>query len=518
VFVLSISSLKGGVGKTTVALGLASAAWARGLRTLVVDLDPQADVSTGLNPQARSRVSVADVLTDPTPENVRNAIVPSGWKGGAGGTVDLMLGSPAAISLDSPQPSVREIWRLEEALALIEPDYDLVVIDCPPSLNALTRTGWAASDRVVMVTEPGLFSVAAADRGLRALDELRRAVSPRLQPLGIVVNRARMQSVEHQFRIRELREMFGPLVLPPFLPERTALQQAQGAAKPVHEWPGDSAQEVAEIFDRHLDRVIRTFERQDEDQSGDRDESAVEVPAPVAQTVLDRTEDANEIETLEPEIEFTSNDIAADQGELIDSADEPDETDVTPEREPDSSEKIVDEAAADVLDPSEPADHETVNEEEDEDEDSFPAPVYIHSKFAAATESETANTVESDDAGGDDDGGDDSSNTNPSVVTGTFGGDSSEASSTESAASDGGADGSGTEAGASTESPLDPSSFSHADTPMFSVLAADFGSSRSTANAQGDSFLESPAERAMFGIADDVPMTRRARLRRVHRD
>ena len=116
-----------------------------------------------------------------------------------------------------------------------------MLIDCAPSLNALTRTAWAASDRVAVVTEPGLFSVAAADRALRAIEEIRRGLSPRLQPLGIIVNRARVQSLEHQFRIKELRDMFGPLVLSPQLPERTSLQQAQGAAKPLHIWPGESA-------------------------------------------------------------------------------------------------------------------------------------------------------------------------------------------------------------------------------------------------------------------------------------
>lgn len=256
-FVLSISSLKGGVGKTTVTLGLASAAWARGIRTLVVDLDPQADVSTGLGVPPKGHGSVAEVLEDPSEEHVRRAIVRSPWSEGEERVVDVMAGSTAALNFDGPHPSVREIWRIEEALAIIEREYDLVLIDCPPSLNALTRTGWAASDRVAIVTEPGLFAVAAADRALRAVDELRRALSPRLQPIGIIVNRARMQSVEHQFRVRELRDMFGPLVLPPFLPERTALQQAQGAAKPVHLWPGDSAAEMAEHFDRIFDRVLR---------------------------------------------------------------------------------------------------------------------------------------------------------------------------------------------------------------------------------------------------------------------
>jgi hypothetical protein len=100
--------------------------------------------------------------------------------------------------------------------------------------------------------------VAAADRALRAIEEIRRGLSPRLQPLGIIVNRARVQSLEHQFRIKELRDMFGPLVLSPQLPERTSLQQAQGAAKPLHIWPGESAQEMARNFDQLLDRVLRT--------------------------------------------------------------------------------------------------------------------------------------------------------------------------------------------------------------------------------------------------------------------
>ncbi|WP_375401662.1 ParA family protein [uncultured Amnibacterium sp.] len=255
--VLSVSSLKGGVGKTTVTLGLASAAFARGVSTLVVDLDPQSDVSTGMDVGVNP-VNVADVLGNPREKTVRAAIVSSGWTRGRGGTVDVLVGSPAAINFDGPHPSVRDVWKLEEALAHVESDYDLVLVDCAPSLNALTRTAWAASDRVAVVTEPGLFSVAAADRALRAIEELRRGLSPRLQPLGIVVNRARMQSLEHQFRIRELRDMFGPLVLSPQLPERTSLQQAQGAAKPLHIWPGESAQELARMFDQLLERVMRT--------------------------------------------------------------------------------------------------------------------------------------------------------------------------------------------------------------------------------------------------------------------
>lgn len=288
--VLSISSLKGGVGKTTVTLGLASAAFSRGLRTLVVDLDPQSDVSTGMDVEATSEATIADVLEQPREKVVRKAIVPSGWMKHHEGQIDVLIGSPASINFDGPHPSIRDIWKLEEALANIEQEYDLVLIDCAPSLNALTRTAWAASDRVLVVTEPGLFAVAAADRALRAIEEIRRGLSPRLQPLGIIVNRVRPQSMEHQFRINEMREMFGDLVLDPQLPERTSLQQAQGAAKPVHSWPGETAQEMATRFDEILDYAL---------SQATRSEAAAKEAAEV--TTESVTADQNETEQTEAE-------------------------------------------------------------------------------------------------------------------------------------------------------------------------------------------------------------------------
>jgi len=250
--VVSVSSLKGGVGKTTVTLGLASAAFAEGLRTLVIDMDPQSDASTGLDVIVGKHLNIADVLTQPRTSVIRQAIVTSGWTKSHRGTVHLLLGSPQVMRFDTPTLTKREIWRLEEILASIENDYDLVLIDCPPSLNGLTRMAWTASDQVIVVTEPGLFSVAATQRAFKAVDELRRGVSPRLKPLGVVVNRVRPQSIEHQFRINEMRELFSSLVIDPIFLERATLQQAQGAATPIHLWPGEAAEETARDFTRLL--------------------------------------------------------------------------------------------------------------------------------------------------------------------------------------------------------------------------------------------------------------------------
>lgn len=256
--VLSVSSLKGGVGKTSVTLGLASAALSRGIPTLVVDMDPQADASTGLDVPVTTPADIADVLAAPKSKIVKQAITPSGWVDGKRGVLDVIPGSPRAAEFDRPSLSERYLKRLRDALTRNGSKYRLVIIDCPPSLNGLTRSAWMASQRVLIVTEPGLFSVAAADRALRATDELRRRSASKLQPLGIVVNRVRPSSREQSYRIQELKDMFGPLVLNPPLAERTVLQQAQGSARPIHEWPGKPATELATAFDSILDRALRS--------------------------------------------------------------------------------------------------------------------------------------------------------------------------------------------------------------------------------------------------------------------
>ncbi|HEY8720591.1 ParA family protein [Pengzhenrongella sp.] len=250
--VLGVCSLKGGVGKTSVTLGLASAALARGVRTLVIDLDPQGDATMALGADGTDRLDVAAVLDDPRAWVVRRAISPSAW---ADEGLDVMRGSARAAAHDGPW-SAEDLGRLVLALTFVG-SYDLVLLDCPPSLGSLTRVGLAACDRAVVVTEPGLFSVMAVGRAMRTIDELRRGPARALQPLGVVVNRVRGRSSEQAFRLAELQILYGPLVLSPVVPEREALQQAQGAARGVHTWPGESAAELAGIFDLLLDRALR---------------------------------------------------------------------------------------------------------------------------------------------------------------------------------------------------------------------------------------------------------------------
>lgn len=263
VLVASVLSLKGGVGKTTVTLGLASAAVHRGIETLLVDLDPQMNATTTVDPDPDAatngnaggrRWSVAEVLDDPSRKVIDKVIRVSSW----GATLRLLPGSERTENHNHPDPGSKSLFRLAGALAKVSPAPELVLIDCPPSLGQLTRSALTAADRAVLVTEPSLFAVTGVQRALEAVQTERLAHRPALQPLGVVINRFRPRVTEHEYRLGELRELFGPLVLSPVLPDRSAVQQAQGAGIPIHQWPTAGAREVAQSFDALLERLMRS--------------------------------------------------------------------------------------------------------------------------------------------------------------------------------------------------------------------------------------------------------------------
>ena len=101
----------------------------------------------------------------------------------------------------------------------------------------------------------------AADRAMRAIEELRKGLTPRLQALGVVINRLRPQSKEHAYRAHELEEMFRENLMTVQIEERATIQQAQGAARPIHTWPGDHAAELANIFDEILTTALESFQQ-----------------------------------------------------------------------------------------------------------------------------------------------------------------------------------------------------------------------------------------------------------------
>jgi cellulose biosynthesis protein BcsQ len=235
---------------------LAGAALQRNIRTLVVDLDPQGNCTATLDPAA-TKYTLADVLADPRRSVLKDAIAPSGW----GASLDVLVGGEQTEEQNRPDPDRSGLRRLDRALSQLDtivdnPPYRLILLDCPPSLGQLTRSALVAADRAILVTEPTIYAVAGVQRAFEAV-QAEREHNPELQPLGVVVNRVRVWSSEHQYRIKELREIFGPLVLPTVLPDRSAVQQAQGAGLPIQRWDTPGAREIAIAIDLLLARMLR---------------------------------------------------------------------------------------------------------------------------------------------------------------------------------------------------------------------------------------------------------------------
>lgn len=247
--IVSVLSMKGGVGKTTVALGLASAAWKRGERVLVIDLDPQGNATMGLgvdNPP----FTMNDVLADPQPGIASQALVESAW-----GNRVQVLAADHTLEHRNTMEGPLSSQRLRIALGTVPRQFDLVVIDCPPSLGEMTRNALHTATDALVVTEPAYFALSGAQKAVEAVDVIRLASNPALNPARILLNRVRPTVAEHRHRITELRESFGPVVLSTEVPERNAITQAEAAGMPIHAWESPAGVEVSTVFDQVLDSV-----------------------------------------------------------------------------------------------------------------------------------------------------------------------------------------------------------------------------------------------------------------------
>lgn len=258
--VVTIANQKGGVGKTTVTLGLASAAAVVGHRVLVVDLDPQG-ASTwvlGIDPDTIDRGTI-DVLRSNRSGGARSAILPSEW----GHLIDVLPATPGLQQLEILRPGgLEQLFggskpqrRLRTALEGVTAGYGMVIVDCPPSLGDLTANGLTAADETIIVVEPTALGLRGVGPVAALIEEVWEQHNGELDLAGVILNRVPARSVDALEHRETLSRLVGSSSLwEPSIPHRVVVAEAAAKRRSIHSM-GARGAAVAQVFDQLYARL-----------------------------------------------------------------------------------------------------------------------------------------------------------------------------------------------------------------------------------------------------------------------
>lgn len=251
---VAIANEKGGVGKTTTTLGLASTFMAQKRPVLLIDMDPQANCSSGLGVEATpNQPTTYSLMAQNSPGAAADAVVATAWEG-----VDLIPSSTDLARMEA-DGSNDLIFRLDMAFEGLDlSGYDAVLIDCPPSLGKLLYSSLCLASDVVILTEPEKWAVRGVGTLLTTMRSVRRRANPNVTLKKIVINKRRHNVLEHEFRETELRDAFGPLVAKSVVPDLAARKNATSSNTPVHEYTGSKSAAIRVAYDGLVEEIFDT--------------------------------------------------------------------------------------------------------------------------------------------------------------------------------------------------------------------------------------------------------------------
>lgn len=238
--VIAVANQKGGVGKTTTAVNLGASLADLGYRTLVVDLDPQGNASTGLgiNPRALD-ASMYDVLLHDVP--LEDCI--------EGSAVRNLFVAPASLDLAGAEielvPAFSRELKLRTAINEVLGDFDYVLIDCPPSLGLLTVNAMAAATEVLVPIQCEYYALEGLGQLLRNVELVQKNLNPRLEVSAIVLVMYDARTKLSDQVATEVRGHFGDKVCRNVVPRTVRLSEAPSFGQPINTFDPSSRGAIA---------------------------------------------------------------------------------------------------------------------------------------------------------------------------------------------------------------------------------------------------------------------------------